>query len=83
MKIENALQEVDFYGSGIPFQEGWTLSDVKKLTRHKCDCWLDNVYDYDFINSQTKWILMGKPGYEGLDEKQIPDLDPFLWEEFS
>ena len=83
MKLENAIQGFDFYGEGIPFQEGWTLDDVKKITRGRYNFWLDDIYDYEFINEQTKWILQNKKGYDGLNLNQISDLDPFLWEEFT
>ena len=83
MKVENAIQGTEFYGVGIPFQEGWSLDDIKKITRGRYEFWLDTVYDYKYINEQTKWILQSKKGYEGLALEQIPDLDPFLWEEFT
>ncbi len=83
MKLENAIQGTEFYGVGIPFQEGWTLDDVEKITRARYEFWLDDVYDYDQINGNTKFILLGKKGYEGLMEDQVSDLDPFLWEEFT
>ncbi len=83
MILENAIQGTEFYGVGIPFQDGWSLDDVKKITRARYGIWIDDVYDYESINENTKFILETKKGYDGLGGNQIPDLDPFLWEEFT
>ena len=72
-----------YYGEGIPFREGWGMKKVRLFTKVKCGYWFDNVYDFDEISMRVRHLLQNKAYQPGKPTKEVQELDPFLWEEFT